>query len=261
MAGKRRKKTDEVVPAGSLERFEVVKVHRGSLRNAPYNPRLLSDSARAKLKAGIMKHGLVAPPTWNKRTGNICGGHQRVGILDDAYGTEDYEITVAQIDVDDVREREVNILLNNAHAMGDMDLGKLEAMFRDTPEIDIAGTGFDGADLFRLFGASPFEERADDALSEVAQRVRDAREKQAAIRGAVKEREGTHFYLVVIFRDEADRLDFTDSCGLDDNRYCDGRHIRLIAADWIAKRKLVSVEPAAGDSDQAASTATDPAGR
>lgn len=250
------RKKSEPVPVGSLERYETVKVHRSQLKAAAYNPRVLPDAARAKLRAGLLKHGMISPPTWNARTGNLVGGHQRVSLLDDAYGTDDYELTVAKVDMDDIQERAANLLLNNAHAMGDMDLGKLEAMFRDTPEIDIAGTGFDGADLFRLFGASPFEERADDALSEVAQRVRDAREKQAAIRGAVKEREGTHFYLVVIFRDEADRLDFTDSCGLDDNRYCDGRHLRLIAADWIAKRKLVSVEPAA---DHAVSTATDPA--
>lgn len=236
MAGRKRK-TDEPVPVGSLERFEVVELHRSELKAAEYNPRNLSDEARRKLRAVVTKHGMVAPIVWNARTSRIVGGHQRISIMDDLYQTDDYKLKVARIDVDEVQERELNIALNNAHAQGDMDMGKLEAMFRDTPEIDIAGTGFDGADLFRLFGASPFEERADDALSEVAQRVRDAREKQAAIRGAVKEREGTHFYLVVIFRDEADRLDFTDSCGLDDNRYCDGRHLRLIAADWIAKRK------------------------
>lgn len=234
---RKKKAPGSEIEVGSLERFEAVRVHRRELKSAPYNPRVISDSQRAKLRSGILRHGIVAPPTWNARSGNIVGGHQRVDVLDAAYGTDDYELTVARIDVDDVREKELNLLLNNLHAQGDTAMDKLEEMLRSTPDIQIEGTGFDAADLFRLFGVSPFEERADDPLSEVAKKVREAREKQAAIRGAVKEREGTHFYLVVIFEDEADRLDFTDSCELPDNRYQDGRHLRLIAADWIAKRK------------------------
>jgi len=243
----KRKSASSTVEVGSLERFEMVKVHRRELKNAEYNPRVLSDSARAKLKAGILKHGLVAPQTWNARTGNIVGGHQRTDVLDAAYGTDDYELTVARIDVDETREKELNLLLNNSYAQGDTDLSKLEKLFRETPGIEIAATGFDSADLFRLFGASPFENRADDALSEVARKVREAREKQAAVRGAVKEREGTHYYLVVIFEDEADRLDFTNACQLPDNRYQDGRHFRIIAADWIAARAAEATDEAAAE--------------
>jgi hypothetical protein len=233
-----------VIAPGSLERFEVVEIHRRELKAAEYNPRVLSDDARRKLKAVIQKHGILAPIIWNARTGNIVGGHQRISALDDLYQTADYTLKVAKVDLDDVQEREANIALNNPHAQGDMDMAKLEAMFREAPAMDILATGFDAGDLFRLFGASPFESRADDELSEVAKKIREARERQAAVKGAVKEREGTHFYLVVIFEDEAHRLRFTDGCGLEDNRYVDGRHLEAIAADWIKRQKASSESPA-----------------
>lgn len=52
-----------------LESFEIITVHRSELKNAPYNPRTLSEAQKRKLRAGIKRHGVVAPITWNKRTG------------------------------------------------------------------------------------------------------------------------------------------------------------------------------------------------
>lgn len=233
----RKRKAKAHHEAGSLERFEVAKVHRSQLKNAPYNPRVMRDDERARLRDGIEKHGLVAPQTWNRRTGNLVGGHQRTSVLDDCYGTEDYELTVAVIDVDDVRERELNLLLNNGQAQGDWDMTKLEAMFKDTPSIDIKGTGFDAGELFRVFGASPFEARGDDAMSEVAQKIREARQRQAETRSKVKEREETEFYVVVVFKDEDDRDRFCDEVGWIRNRYQSGDQLRMIARDWIEEQR------------------------
>jgi ParB-like chromosome segregation protein Spo0J len=50
---------------------------RSKIHNAPYNPRFITDEAKRKLKGSIKRNGLLAPPTWNIRTGNIVGGHQR----------------------------------------------------------------------------------------------------------------------------------------------------------------------------------------
>ncbi len=213
-----------------LETFDVVEIHRSEVQRAPYNPRLLNDAERRRLKAGLQRHGLVSPVTWNRRTGNLVGGHQRVSQLDALAGTDDYRLRVAAIDVDESREKELNILLNNPNAMGDWDLGALESLLRDD-SIDLAGAGFDSADVFRLFGASPLEDRSSvEELNALADKVRAARDRYDEIKassGGKRDRED--FYLVVVFKDEADCTDFLAAAGWPDNRYQSGADLRRLA--------------------------------
>lgn len=237
MASKKRsKKEPETFAPGSLEKFVSRKIHRSQIKNAPYNPRRINDDERGRLGAILKVHGMVGPITWNKRTGNIVGGHQRTSMLDTLYATQDYEMTVAEIDVSESEEIEINIALNNPQAQGDWDLTALEKIWRDNPTLNIKSTGFDPADLFKVFGASPFEARGDDPMGEVANKIREARERQQATRDKVKKREETEFYLVVAFKDEDDRDAFCDSVGWERNRYQSGVQLRMIAADWIEDR-------------------------
>lgn len=160
-----RRQAAAAEPGASLENYTVVTVHRRELKDAPYNPRILSEKAKGKLKAGIQKMGLLAPPVWNGRTGHIVSGHQRLSILDTLKGTDDYELQVAKVDLDDVREREANILMNNPDAMGEWDIEKLEQVV-STEGIDLAATGFDVADVYRMFGDAPMSTGQIDELSE-----------------------------------------------------------------------------------------------
>lgn len=222
---------------------------------------MISDEERRRLREGIEIHGLVAPQTWNERTGNIVGGHQRTSITDDCYGTDDYELTVAAIDVDEQREIELNLLLNNIQAQGDTDLDKLGALFKDNPTIRIEATGYDKGELFKLFGDSPFANRADDALSEVAQKIRDARQRQAATKSKVKSREESDFYLVVVFANDKDRDAFCDAVGWEQNRYQDGRQLQVMCSDWIEERAAKSgAEEDGDDPDREGDAPSDEAG-
>lgn len=222
----KRKKVAEF-KVGELEKFEVIEVHRSELKNAPYNPRHLSDKGRERLKLGMKKFGLLAPQTWNRRTGNLVGGHQRTKLLDDLYGTDDYRLKVAAVDLDDKQEMEANLLLNNQEAMADWDLEKLEEMFKNEP-LDIPATGFDVADLYRLFGDTPFTTRDDNAVDELAERLSEAKKRYTETTGKSKKRDTDDFYLVVVFKDAEARDEFTQKFGLDDNRYQDGREIQRI---------------------------------
>ena len=50
------------------------------LNAAPYNPRIDLEPGMPeweKLKRSIEEFGNVEPIVWNKRTGNVVGGHQR----------------------------------------------------------------------------------------------------------------------------------------------------------------------------------------
>lgn len=58
--------------------YDTETINRSDIKNAPYNPRIMDVKAKKRLKANIAKHGLVAALTWNKRTGNLVGGHQRL---------------------------------------------------------------------------------------------------------------------------------------------------------------------------------------
>lgn len=56
------------------------------LKVAGYNPRKdlrPGDAEYEKLKRSIQEFGYVEPVIWNKRTGTIVGGHQRLKVMKD----------------------------------------------------------------------------------------------------------------------------------------------------------------------------------
>ena len=64
------------------QKFETATINRGQIKNAEYNPRRISDSAKKKLKDNIKRVGLLDTIVVNKNTMNIVSGHQRISILD-----------------------------------------------------------------------------------------------------------------------------------------------------------------------------------
>lgn len=142
----------------NFEQFTIEKVSRSKINMADYNPRIISESAKKKLKSKIKKDGLVIPITVNRRTGNIVAGHQRVSILDELYNN-DYELTVAYIDVDKKKEVELNIFLNNQSAMGEWDKDLLYDIKKKFKDMDfISDAGFDKIDMNFLFSGMNIEE-------------------------------------------------------------------------------------------------------
>jgi hypothetical protein len=81
---------------------------------AHYNPREISEKALAGLKASVDEFGLVEPLVYNVRTRRLVGGHQRLKTLDPNSFTE-----VTQVDLDEIREKALNALLNDRSKQGD----------------------------------------------------------------------------------------------------------------------------------------------
>lgn len=113
------------------------------LKPADYNPRIdlqPGDEEYEKLKSSIKEFGYVEPITWNKQTGNIVGGHQRLKVLKDLGETE---VDVVVIDIDETKEKALNIALNKIS--GDWDHIKLEDLMAELEELDfdLSLTGFD----------------------------------------------------------------------------------------------------------------------
>ena len=94
---------------------EIKRMKLVDLKMAEYNPRKISDDAFEGLGASINKFGLMIPIVWNKRTGNIVGGHQRYKHLLEMGETE---TEVVVVDLDGNEEVALNITLNNPNIRG-----------------------------------------------------------------------------------------------------------------------------------------------
>lgn len=118
-------------------------IELGKLNDAPYNPRIKLEPGMEeyeKLKASIEKFGDVEPIVWNKRTGNVIGGHQRLHVLRDL-GRKTAKVSV--VELDEQQEKMLNLALNKAR--GDWDTKKLEDLLRGMELDDLEFSGF-GAD-------------------------------------------------------------------------------------------------------------------
>ena len=127
-------------------------VPRSKISEAPYNPRVITDESQRKLASSLVdpEIGLVESLVWNERTGNLVGGHQRLGIMDAVHEGENYEVPVDIIDVDEATEKKINLMLNNHGLQGTWDVPSLETMFRDQ-DVDPFAVGFEVMDLVNLF--------------------------------------------------------------------------------------------------------------
>lgn len=111
--------------------MEIRVVPASEIKPAPYNPRKRlssTDPEYQSIKRSLDRFGLVDPLVWNKRTGNLVGGHQRFHILCDE-GIDKFEVSV--VDLPDEEERALNITLNNHHVGGAWDFDSLSALINE----------------------------------------------------------------------------------------------------------------------------------
>ena len=142
---------------------EVKKIPRSQIKRAEYNPRIIDEESLKKLTKDIREHGLVTPLVWNKRTGVLVSGHQRLAAMDKIHRKKDYEVPVAVIDVDEKEERQLNVQMNNPSLQGSWDLGALASLRDDG--ISFEDMGFDKGDIdFMYDGEVDFD---DDVLGDI----------------------------------------------------------------------------------------------
>ena len=101
--------------------MNIEKVAVEKLQAAAYNPRkalMPGDAEYEKLKRSITEFGYVEPVIWNKRTGNVVGGHQRLTVLKHLGFTE---VDCVVVDLDDKREKALNVALNKIQGEWDKD--------------------------------------------------------------------------------------------------------------------------------------------
>jgi hypothetical protein len=123
------------LPAPELGRVKLVYKKFEDVKPADYNPRVISDKAREGLSNSINTFGLVQPIIFNKRTGNVVGGHQRMYDLI-AKGAEGSDMV--EVDLADSFEKALNITLNNPAISGEFDQDLLQPLLGDMmPEFKV----------------------------------------------------------------------------------------------------------------------------
>jgi len=134
---------------------------------ADYNPRMdlkPGDKEYEKLRRSIQEFGYVDTIIWNEQTGNIVGGHQRLKVMKEL-GFQ--EVTVSVVDLDEQKEKALNIALNKIE--GDWDKGLLKDLLQDidTGDFDMSLTGFDNDELEKLMtDGEEFTERPEKEFTE-----------------------------------------------------------------------------------------------
>lgn len=129
-----------------------------SLRPAPYNPRTITEEHARALSHSLTTFGDISGIVWNRRTGFLVAGHQRLDVLRRQYpdltlvqdGDEYYLITPAPpaapqhvfgvriVDWDEATERAANLAANAPTLQGEFTsdaIALLEGIQQDTPEI------------------------------------------------------------------------------------------------------------------------------
>lgn len=190
--------------------YDTITISRSEIKNAPYNPRIMDAAAKKRLKANIAKHGLVAALTWNKRTGNLVGGHQRLEQLDALEKSKDYDLTVCVVDVDEREEAALNVQLNNPSMQGEWDFDKLANMSEEF-DLDLRDDlGFTESDIDFMFEGDDrfsqlFDTQEGENMRGDLEKVKEARKKGVE---NLKERNGINWYTVIVFENEKDRESF-----------------------------------------------------
>ena len=151
--------------------MNIQKIEINKINPAAYNPRIdlkQDDPEYKKLKNSINTFGYVEPLVWNKKTGNLVGGHQRLKILIEQ-GFNEVEVSVVDLTLE--KEKALNLALNKIR--GDWDNGKLAILLDElnkNQDLDIKLTGFDMSEISQILDRA--EEIKEDGFN-IEEEIRD----------------------------------------------------------------------------------------
>jgi hypothetical protein len=194
------------------QKFEPTTIHRAEIKNAPYNPRKISESNIKKLKKNIKEKGFFGGIVVNKTTMNLVSGHQRLAILDSLERKTDYELTVEMVSLTEKEEKEQNVFFNNPVTQGEFDELKLKDLFGN---IDFQLAGFDAQDLAVFdIGMNEFGNKSED-IKEINNIKSVLREHKKKSREKNEMEGNTNFFIALVFETAEEKVLFCDRYKLD----------------------------------------------
>lgn len=237
----------------------IARVSRGQIKNAEYNPRKITKHAAKKLEHSLRKKGLVSTLTWNRQTGNLVGGHQRLAILDALHGSPDYTIDVSVVDLPPKDEAELCVQLNSPGSQGEYDPEKFRELFESFPDLDSVDLGMDQMDLEILFQGMDVDvatlaqkeepkepESVKETLNEL-ERINALKRRKQEYKGDVRKDDDPRFFTIIVFDNNDERekfLQFIEQPAqtkyLDARTMCDNLGIELTPKDEPAQTDLLN---------------------
>ncbi len=188
-------------------------VWRSTLKEHPLNPRKLSAAAQKKLRASVKEIGVMDTPVFNRQTGNIVGGHQRlhtIDFLEKFAVTEDgvkndYQVEVSVVDMTPEQEAKALVRLNNQNLQGSWDAELLAELGK---QVSFEEMGFERIDLeFLMDGVEGVESMFEDAAP--VKETKGALEAIKADRKAMGEdkkvSQSVDYYVTVVCKDQAEK--------------------------------------------------------
>jgi len=199
--------------------MKLKKIKISELNKAKYNPRVMTEEARASLEKSIEEFGLVEPIIWNKQTGNVVGGHQRLDVLI-KQGTK--ETDVVEVNLTEDKEKLLNLALNKT--IGDWDYNKLTNLFKGLNEVanindlDLTLSGFTDNEISSLIDS-------DSSLLDIEEDKIDTKE----FSNKDKEIEDNNLTIHISFsnKDNADK--FLTKLGIENKEF--HNNIKIIDGD------------------------------
>jgi len=215
-----------------FQRFNIQRIPRSMLKEAPYNPRVMNEHEHKLLNKSIKKNGLVDTIVWNKRTGYVVGGHQRLSELDKLEGGKDYALDVCVIDVDETEEREINIKLNNQNLMGEYDGNKLASLFINDG-VNFADAGFSALDIQLNFDTpvanailGTDREEEPEVVSDI-EKIQEIKDRRKTSKERANLKNTAEFFKVIVFDSMESMDEFTKYFGFPvEPRYIDGEELK-----------------------------------
>lgn len=164
--------------------MKVKQISITKLNPAAYNPRKITDKQLSYLKKSLKEFGDLSGIIFNRRTGNVIGGHQRLKCLPEdakiekndlktptktgtvAHGfiiIEDEKYTYREVDWDDATEKMANIAANK-HG-GNWDDEKLSLILHELSEMpifDLDLIGFETTEFDEILKDGELQEITED---------------------------------------------------------------------------------------------------
>ena len=182
---------------------------------------MIDDNARKRLARAIRQDGMIGTLVWNEQTGNIVSGHQRLSILDSLERNKNYALVVTVINVDERKEKALNVQMNNLSMQGEWDLDLLSNMAL-ADGISFNEMGFSEADAQILFGgdsrlADLFEDVEDvKKAKETLAGIKESRSKSKEETLEKRKRDNADYMVTVICETADDKIELCNLLGIPD---------------------------------------------
>ena len=200
----------------NIEIYKIEKIHRSKIKNSSYNPRVISDDNRKRLKKSLKSLGLLYPLVWNRTTGNLVCGHQRISIIDELMGTDNYELTMSVVELSEKEEVKANVKENNHNLRGDYDSEKILNLFSQGFLPDELGFTINDLNIMEIDVNVDFFTAETKQTEKDVDKIKEMKEARKKYKEEVSKEFAADNFLCIIFKDAEEKTNWLNDNEIDE---------------------------------------------